>query len=303
MQTLCAKLNARVDYTTQVRACNLNPNKYDCPPEVKPDILNLTKEHLFTANVQASTFLLHVFTHPTAVMKGIHEAFQIIQLLFPYSKCPHKQTWVVEILWTRGKKRMPMHKYTPLTRTNANTGYASKCGYIVVYRKEEWLKTLIHECFHCFNLDHGLGLSHAFGVPALLSEVFSEVWARIILSCLKSTPQEALRNLEKERNFSCAQAAKVLRHYGKTYTDVVRHNMQPYTEHTAIFAYYVLGAVALHMSAALVPFQTQGFEEFLLEAYKSPSFLRRMAGKQKSLALRATRAGTQSLRMTRRNLF
>jgi hypothetical protein len=79
--------------------------------------------------------------------------------------------------------------------------------------------------------------------------------------------------------------------------------MQPYTEHTAIFAYYVLGAVALHMSAALVPFQTQGFEEFLLEAYKSPSFLRRMAGKQKSLALRATRAGTQSLRMTRRNLF
>jgi hypothetical protein len=296
MQSVWVNLNSRVEYTTQVKACKLDANYYDCPVELKKEISQLTQDNLFTTKLQSSTFILHVYTHPNTVLKGIKQAFQIFQLLLPHAKCAEQHEWVVEVLWTRKKKTMPTQKFKPLNRVNANTGYASKCGNIVVYRKEEWLKTLIHECFHSFNLDEGLGLSHDFGVPALLSEAFSEVWARIILCCFKSPSFSSVkRNLELERNFSCVQCAKVLRHYGKTYADVVHHTMQPYTEHTNIFAYYVLGAVALHMSDALVPFETRGFRELILSGYKSPSFLRRMAavGKPKDL----------SLRMTRRNLF
>lgn len=295
MQSVWVHLNSRVEYTTQVRACNLDASHYDCPDEIKQEIPSLTRAHLFTAKIQASVFKLHVYTRPTDVLKGIDQAFQIFHLLLPAAKCAAKHEWVVEVLWTRKKKVMPRQKYNPLGRTNANTGYATKCGSIVVYRKEEWLKTLIHECFHSFNLDEGLDLSYDFGVPALLSEAFSEVWARIILCCLKSPSFASVkRNLERERKFSCAQCAKVLRHNGKTYADVVRHTMQPYTENTNIFAYYVLGAVALHMSDALVPFETRGFRELLLQGYTSPSFLRCMGeAKPKDL----------SLRMTRRKLF
>lgn len=268
---------------------------YECPYELKQEIAKLTKESVFTGDVLNCEFVLRVHTYPNVVPTGIETAFQIVELLFPHAKCPPQTHWQIELLWTRNKKELPKEQGRPLSPVNANTGYAYHCGKIVVYRKEEWVKTLIHECFHSFNLDAGLALSNDFGVPALLSEVFSEVWARIILCSLKSTPQQARRNLELERNFSCAQCAKVLEHYGKTYDDVILHTMQPYTEHTNIFAYYILGAVALHVADELVPFETKGFHDLLLRAYKSPSFLRRMQS--------AGNSNGRSLRMTRRNLF
>ncbi len=267
---------------------------YECPHEIQEEIKKLTTESVFSANILNCTFVLHVHTYPDVALKGIEAAFQIFELLFPHAKCAGTSHWDIELLWTRNKKELPKEHEKPLSPFNANTGYARPCGSIVVYRKEEWFKTLIHECFHSFNLDAGLGLSHDFGVPALLSEAFSEVWARLILCSLQSTPQQARRNLERERQYACAQCAKVLRHYGKTYADVVRHTMEPYVEHTNIFAYYVLGAVALHMSDELVPFKTEGFRELLLRGYKSPSFLRRMA---------SVKPKGRSLRMTRRNLF
>jgi hypothetical protein len=56
---------------------------------------------------------------------------------------------VADILLTSAKKFYPKDKvFGP---SNVNTGYSS--DKVVVYRKEEWFKVFIHECFHFFHFE------------------------------------------------------------------------------------------------------------------------------------------------------
>jgi len=150
-----------------------------------------------------------------------------------------------------------------LDSVHANTAFTWSClpeNDIYVYRREEWLKVLIHESFHCLGLDFsGMDSSSADRrilslFPALkretdvrLYETYCEMWAEIInlLFFSKRRHRSTVRNgayhslLQYERVYSVFQAKKVLRHAGITYADLFVKK-EVYQEKTSAFSYYVL---------------------------------------------------------------
>ena len=54
-------------------------------------------------------------------------------------------------------KKLPSKSNKILDHNNVNTAFTmsgcNKKGEIIIYRKEEWFKVLIHECFHSFDFD------------------------------------------------------------------------------------------------------------------------------------------------------
>jgi hypothetical protein len=146
---------------------------------------------------------------------------------------------------------------------------------IVIFRKEEWFKVLIHETFHAYGLDSGsnnknqllklLGQLFPIDSDYDISEAYAETWARIMNAGLCSF--NALENkkdismfinymtfnLQLERLFALYQCNKVLGFMGLTYNNIhepgeknayLRKNL--YREETHVFAYYILTAIFLN---------------------------------------------------------
>jgi hypothetical protein len=102
------------------------------------------------------------------------------------------------IYMTKFKKRFPLEKGEALDTEHANTGMSYHCAStndIVVYRKEEWFKVLIHESFHAFGLSfiesdmpdgvdaamqRLLQRTYAISHPVRVYETYCEIWARIL---------------------------------------------------------------------------------------------------------------------------
>lgn len=159
---------------------------------------------------------------------------------------------------------------------DANTAFTFACpsdaNDIVVFRREEWFKVLIHETYHAFGLDFAsltAAAAAAAGNEVLrrlfprldkridlhISETYSEVWAEWwqCLLAAQGDPQQLSKLLQDEQSFALFQANKVLRYAGgwsyenmmepPTGTDADDDDV--YREDTAAFAYYVLRAAAL----------------------------------------------------------
>lgn len=142
---------------------------------------------------------------------------------------------------------------------------------IVVYRKEEWFKTLIHEVCHNFNLDFQTSkisfrtfFKDCFHINSsfLLNESFTEFWARTINSAfftylslenktLSKFKKAYNLNLNLERVFSMYQAYKLLKIFGVNYKSIVDPNMRKlneklYRETTNAFCYYVITSILMY---------------------------------------------------------
>ena len=174
------------------------------------------------------------------------------------------------------EKRLPKDEGAPLGPSHSNTGFAGSCsdgGSIVVYRKEEWFKVLVHELIHYLGLDFSGGMSGT--IPARLKsmfpvssefnlfEAYTEVWAEllnIVMTYYAEHPdaskEDCLSGLNKLVRIECAfstfQMVKILAHMGLRYknlfgTDeasgVLRDHY--YREDTNIFCYYVLPSLLL----------------------------------------------------------
>ena len=156
-----------------------------------------------------------------------------------------------------------------------NSGYyyydpQTETSNITIFRKEEWFKTLIHECVHCFNLDFKsskINFTSLFGdlfyvkSTYIVNEAFTEFWARIINCAMisyfslfvptKSTFKELfILNLNIERCFSMYQSYKLLKLFGLEYYQIIDKTNQEmtkkiYTETTNAFCYYVITSILM----------------------------------------------------------
>jgi len=174
------------------------------------------------------------------------------------------------IYMTEFKKRFPEKPGEMLDTEHANTGMAYHCAKkneIIVYRKEEWFKVLIHESFHAFGLsfieqDLSNGVNqvmqsmlqkmYAISHQVRIYETYCEIWARIlnvVFDCFadeNATPvytNESIRpaefqvfmecvmeGIETNARFSQQQYAKLLR-----YADITHETLtQPNEENRAI---------------------------------------------------------------------
>jgi hypothetical protein len=201
-----------------------------------------------------------------------------LKICASYSSKSCAKTLDIYIYQTPFLKELPDKVTTTLGVEHVNTAFTISCSpesEIVIFRKEEWFKVLIHETFHAYGLDSGsnnknqllklLGQLFPIDSDYDISEAYAETWARIMNAGLCSF--NALENkkdlsmfinymtfnLQLERLFALYQCNKVLGFMGLTYNNIhepgeknayLRKNL--YREETHVFAYYILTAIFLN---------------------------------------------------------
>jgi hypothetical protein len=174
--------------------------------------------------------------------------------------CKHNDIQI-KIVLTPNKKKYPK---APIEPDNINGGHTDpNKNEIVIFRKEEWFKVFIHECFHLFMLDFcdtTIDFRRIFkplynvDSKFLLFEALTEFWARIInLSVVSYYTKEQITyeefkqvmniNIQVERLYSIAQMNHLLGRMGYTYQDLISFNKPILKEKTNFFCYYVLPSV------------------------------------------------------------
>ena len=174
-------------------------------------------------------------------------------------------------------KKMPKNPIMVLGPNNCNSAVTYACsseGKILVYRREEWKKVLIHELFHSLCLDFSVSkhdrlkenIKKIFNVDSdfEISESYSEYWATVINCCFLSFKLLDDKNDEEdfllffdfciqlERIFSLFQMNKVLSYMGLTYETLFKNDSASisyrkllYKEDTNVLCYYVLKTILL----------------------------------------------------------
>jgi hypothetical protein len=181
-------------------------------------------------------------------------------------------------------KVLPSERGQVLDQEHVNTAFTRSCqknNEIVLFRREEWFKVLIHESFHSFGLDfseitaeeaHRTCNRHIRSMFPVDSEVnlyeaYTEFWAEMLHCCLQSffyvggvgaRERDILEYGELavhvERLYSVFQLVKVLHFMGLSYGDLVVGDgaeeavdkRRRYSEKTNVLAYYVLKNILLH---------------------------------------------------------
>ena len=88
---------------------------------------------------------------------------------------PHIESLKISLCFTDKKKLLPEEKKQTLTKDHINTALTYACkkdGEILLYRKEEWFKVLIHELMHSLCFDFA-GLNMSFAIQKQLKSMFS----------------------------------------------------------------------------------------------------------------------------------
>jgi hypothetical protein len=204
--------------------------------------------------------------------------FMWLYILNQYSSKECANSLVIYLYFTSLEKKFPQTNIYILDEININTAFTTTCpkdSEIIVFRKEEWFKVLIHETFHNFGLDFSdmnnnevnNYILNIFKVDSdvNLYESYTEFWAEIInaLFCSfftlknKSNINEFLSNSEFfinfERTYSFFQLVKTLNFMGLKYNDlylntdhsrILRENL--YKEKTNVLSYYVIKTILLN---------------------------------------------------------
>ena len=198
----------------------------------------------------------------------------ILLLLQKYSDSKsNNKGLTINIFMTHFKRNIDSSIRTnKISTNNLNGGFTRPCqndGNITVYRKEEWFKVVIHECFHSFGLDFCMSdltifndkIRELFPINSEFNiyETYCELWAEILNACFCAF--ELLRHhnndnnqsdslvyslyenncilfLEIERSFSKIQCLKVLDNLGINYSDILKPGNN-YSEKTNVFAYII----------------------------------------------------------------
>lgn len=211
------------------------------------------------------------------VRKMIHVVHLLIYLLHQLSGVTF--TNHIFIYLTPFKKTLPeKNDDYVLGVEHVNSGMTKyktheKENYIIVYRKEEWLKVLIHELLHAYRIDVKTQCNTSKSIMKSLfpiksemnyNEAYTECWA-IILHCLLHSyiASETYEkycdmfhgNVEIELSFSMKQANKVLHHMYLHYNALItehKHDVNIsmirnlyFKEDTNVFSYYILKLVLL----------------------------------------------------------
>ena len=195
---------------------------------------------------------------------------QLMYILNIYSNKTCSRNLNIFIYMTSQNKYLPENNFDILDTHNVNTAFTRTCmpdAEIVIYRKEEWFKVLIHESFHNFGLDFSdmdNTLCHSkildiFKVNSKINlfEAYTEFWAEILNSAFcsyiilinKNNINEFIININFfinfERSYSFFQLVKILNFMKLKYTDLYKQNNK-YTENTNVLSYYIIKTILLH---------------------------------------------------------
>ena len=150
-------------------------------------------------------------------------------------------------------KKLPSKETDILDVINVNTEYTYCCGNprtkneIVIYRKEEWIKTLMHETLHAFGLDFcnldneyvSNTIKQTFPISSdiNINEAYCEFWAEtfniLILAFFSLKSKGDIKSfivyvkqlITYEKTFSIIQAIKILNYMNLEYQDLYKNDV------------------------------------------------------------------------------
>jgi hypothetical protein len=169
---------------------------------------------------------------------------------------------------TEKKKKIPKEKIKIILGPNEiNSGLTflnlHKNGNIILYRKEEVLKVLIHELIHSNLIDEKIIFSNKIkefsnifcvNYEILLNEAFTETYATIInlfyIHIINKLPKNKLNIMfQNEVIYSNYICSKIIKYYEiKKIEDVIKKNEKcsnNFPQKTNVFAYYILKNILL----------------------------------------------------------
>lgn len=175
------------------------------------------------------------------------------------------------IYLTDEKKELPVNRREKIGVEHVNSAFSNICqkeGEIVIYRKEEWFKVLIHECMHNYGIDFSsmdqrdmaTQLFQVFPMganieDALFSETYTETWAELINAGFMAMDLSENPNtfslyfhflIQIELLYSLTQTQKILYHYDLSYESLLERNATAkYQQSSHVFEYYILKTVLL----------------------------------------------------------
>jgi len=219
--------------------------------------------------------LVHVYND---YVKKVLVWFNFINKYAVERQCSKSIT--VYIYLTSLKKKLPESNIHILEENHVNTAFTYTCqinSEIVVFRKEEWLKVLMHETMHNLALDFSdmnykevdSKIVELFPVTTRGNsfEAYTEFWAEIlnasfcsyymIPSMKKNAENEFIKNfeffLQFEKVFGIFQMVKTLNFMGLKYEDLYSKNIKSkmirdtlYKEKSNILSYYVIRVILLN---------------------------------------------------------
>jgi hypothetical protein len=202
----------------------------------------------------------------------------VMNFIIYYCKQVYKDTWrplknlEVKLVLSPYKKQLEKNT-TLLTEYNVNSGltwkyYGTNSASVLVYRKEEIIKVLIHELLHAFDMDSKFIPPYQEQVlkdmlnihndkPFNVNESFTDAYACLLNICIASTLGSKMgfwESIAREAAHVSYQGVRIARLLGfrtnNCRLDMVGVPKESYYERTHVMAYYVLkGQLFLNIEA------------------------------------------------------
>jgi len=264
---------------------SFNPSSF--PEEVREHI---DKEMLFDLSYTFSLFGREIKVHfivedPSAehqielYNEYIEKILVWLHIINEYASKKCSKRLVLYMYFTSLKKELPSKNISILNQNNVNTAFTYTCpvdSEIIVFRKEEWFKVLMHESFHNFALDFSdmnteECTKHILSIFKVKSDVnlfeaYTEFWAEImnavfcsfyLIKNKNSDVDDFLSNFDFfinfERTYKFFQMVKTLDFMGLTYVDLISNTPQAqsmretlYKEESNILSYYILTTILMN---------------------------------------------------------
>jgi hypothetical protein len=226
--------------------------------------------YTFSLNSKEITITFIVEEKPSVKMynKYVQKIIVWLHIMYKYAdpKCSPKLH--LYIYFTSLTKMLPSNNTHTIGQNNVNTAFTYSCkqdAEIVIFRKEEWFKVLMHESFHNFGLDFS-DMNNTECTKKILSifkvdsdvnlfEAYTEFWAEIMNTAfcsyyVNSTWKEFLKNFEFfinfERTYKLFQMVKTLKFMGLQYTDLFSsQSVYKYKEESNVLSYYIITTILL----------------------------------------------------------
>ena len=266
------------------RPKNFNSNSF--PEEIRNQIDHLSLSEIsYTFSLFDRKIILHFIVEELEVEhkieiynKYVDAIIMWFYILNEYGSKKCSSTFTIFFYFTSLEKKLPDSNIDILDQIHVNTAFTTTCpkdSEIVIFRKEEWFKVLIHESFHNFALDFSdmntsectRDILSIFPVNSEVNlfESYTEFWAEIMnaLFCSffslknKTNAEEFHSNFEFfinfERTYSFFQLVKTLDFMGLNYKNIYSNTNQSeilrktlYKEKSNVLAYYIIKTILIN---------------------------------------------------------
>ena len=277
----------------------IDPTSYTCPPEITEDMKTLQYGVKYINEISIPVHLLFFTKTKEDCLDRFHITMTIIRYMLQFPNT--LKSIQIDFAFTSVPKQLPKQKNKLIGPSTLNTGYTIG-NQIVVYREEEWLKVLIHECMHLFLYDLELRdkpdlLYSLFPISIHVNESYCEIWARLLNCCAISVMNNISLEylIEKEQKHSSEQLVKILKYMNLTYPQLMDKNTN-YNEETNAFAYLVIPAILIqdpytfvkwcnNHNNHMLPIQSaDDYSELIKNNYTSQEFLNTLQSTNSSLS-------------------